>query len=185
MKKQDIKRYLKDYSIHGNRRTTINNAFASALSIADTYDEDKINIALRILEQNPDWELLCAYCDNPAQTWDHITGIVIDWEFSWFWHQLSNLIPCCKNCNFSKGNKNWRDFLIKKRFDTPDRIIRIEKYIKQTIIDAKDYLSSPDLINELTEYAQIKNQVIELLKKGDKKADNIRAKIRQLSSNKN
>ncbi len=49
MKKQDLKRHLKDYIIFDKRKTTINHAFASALSVADEYDEQKIDKAIMVL----------------------------------------------------------------------------------------------------------------------------------------
>ena len=42
MKKNDLKRHLKDYSIYAKRSSTISHAFASALSVADDYDVNKI-----------------------------------------------------------------------------------------------------------------------------------------------
>jgi NRPS condensation-like uncharacterized protein len=48
MKKHDKKRYLQDYAIYGRRKTTINHAFSSAISISDNYDEDRINKALEV-----------------------------------------------------------------------------------------------------------------------------------------
>ena len=81
MKKNDLKRHLKVYSIYGKRSSTISHAFASALSIADEYDEEKINIALTILGQDPEKDLLCAYCDKNAETWDHTKAIVSETAF--------------------------------------------------------------------------------------------------------
>jgi hypothetical protein len=49
MKKQDLKRHLKSYLIFDKRKTTINHAFASALSVADDYSDKKIDDALLIL----------------------------------------------------------------------------------------------------------------------------------------
>jgi hypothetical protein len=76
VRKKDIKRHLQDYSIYGKRKTTINHAFASALSVADEYDEYKIDTALLSIGQDPNNDLLCVYCDKPAETWDHIMAVV-------------------------------------------------------------------------------------------------------------
>lgn len=46
MKKQDLKRHLKNYIIFDKRKTTINHAFASALSVADEYNDQKVNQAI-------------------------------------------------------------------------------------------------------------------------------------------
>ena len=90
MKKKDLKRHLQDYPIYSKRSSTINDAFASALSIADDFDEEKINTALKILGQDPDADLLCAYCDKSAETWDHIKAVVSKSSFSGHGHQINN-----------------------------------------------------------------------------------------------
>ena len=182
MKKKDIKRHLQDYSIFSKRSSTINHAFASALSIADDYDEGKIDEALKILGQDPNKDLLCAYCDKFAETWDHIKAVVSKSSFSGPGHQINNLIPCCKDCNSAKGNKEWDVFLKLKKLDTQERIERITNYINHNCVDAKNLLQSDDFKNDLEEYNAIKEQVFELMKKGDQKAKAIRDKIKQATT---
>lgn len=182
MKKKDIKRHLKDYSIFSNRSSTINHAFASALSIADDFDDKKIIMALKLLGQDPDKDLLCAYCDNPAETWDHIKAVVSEGSFSGHGHQINNLIPCCKKCNSAKGNKEWNVFLKFKQLDTHERIDRITNYINHNYIDAKNLLQTDCFKYDLIEFNKIKEQIFELLKKGDQKAKVIRDKIRQATT---
>jgi len=182
MKKKDIKRHLQDYSIFSKRRSTINHAFASALSIADDYDEGKIDEALRMLEQDPNANLLCAYCNEFAETWDHIKAVVKAGEFSGHGHQINNLIPCCKDCNSAKGNTEWSVFLKLKNLDTQERIGRITNYINLNFVDAKNLLQSDDFKNDLKQYKAIKEKVFELMKKGDQKAKAIRDKIKQATT---
>ena len=179
MKKEDIKRHLQDYSIYNKRKTTINHAFASALSVADSFDENKINDALRILGQDPNGDLKCAYCDKPAETWDHIKAVVKDSEFSGHGHQISNLIPCCKNCNSKKGNMEWETFLKQKKLDTTDRIQKIKNYISQDLSNLIEILNE-NCKDDLVEFNKIKEQVFILLKQGDEKATIIRNKIRKI-----
>lgn len=175
MRKTDIKRYLKDYSIYKNRKTTINHAFASSLSITDKYDDSVIDRALKILGQNPNLDLKCAYCDKPAETWDHIKAIVKAGSFSGFGHQIGNLLPCCKNCNSKKGNKNWLIYLKSIHSDTDERqerITRIEAYISQNTVNMTKLLSTH--ADEIKILNDIRDQVISLLKKGDEQAKKIR-----------
>ena len=179
MQKNDLKRHLKDYSIYGKRSSTISHAFASALSIADDYDEEKINIAIRILGQNPNVDLLCAYCDNAAETWDHIKAVVNKKAFSGHGHQVNNLIPCCKSCNSAKGNKDWKVYLKIKGLDTEQRIIRIENYINNNCNNTKNLLQTDGFKEDLRIYNETKAKVFELLKLGDRQAEYIRSKIRQ------
>ena len=180
MKKQDIKRHLQNYSIYGKRKTTIVHAFASALSVADTYDEFKIDKALRLLGQDPNEDLLCVYCGQPAETWDHIIAVVKGGKFSGYGHQVGNLIPCCKDCNSKKGNRDWKTFLIAKRPDeatTPNLINKIEAYIANNTTQFEDLLDE-DINYEIEKLEQIKEQVCNLFKTCDQQAKVIRDKLR-------
>jgi hypothetical protein len=181
MRKQDIKRYLKDYYIVKNRKTTVNHAFAAALSVADVYDEEKVDQAIRLLGQNPDQDLLCVYCDQPAQTWDHVMAIVKGGKFSGFGHQVNNLLPCCKNCNSQKGNRDWKAFIITKRPEeeaTPNIILKVEAYLQNNTAQYNSLLD--DIINaEIAKLEEIKEQVFKLLELGDKQAEIIRNMLRQ------
>jgi len=180
MKKQDIRRHLQDYSIHGKRKTTIAHAFASALSVADAYDVEKIDIALRTLGQDPDKDLLCIYCDRPAETWDHIMAIVKDGKFSGYGHQVGNLIPCCKDCNSKKGNRDWKEFLISKRPNertNPDIINKVESYIKNNTTQFKELIDE-EINADIEKFEQIQNMVFDLMKLGDDQAKIIRDKLR-------
>ena len=76
MKKQSIKSHLAPYSIYKKRMTTINHAFASAIAPVDVYDANKLDAALRVLDQDPDSDLKCVYCGNLAETWDHLIALV-------------------------------------------------------------------------------------------------------------
>lgn len=183
MKKKDIKRHLQDYSIFSKRSSTINHAFASALSIADNFDEELINTALNILGQDQDGDLLCAYCGKSAETWDHIKAVVNKSSFSGHGHQINNLIPSCKDCNSAKGNKEWNVFLQLKKLDTKERIDRITNYINHNYINTINLLQTDDFKDDMTEFNQIKEQIFELMKKGDEKAKVIREKIRQATTN--
>jgi hypothetical protein len=77
VKRRDIARYLKPYSIHQARRTTIANAFASALAPSDKYDDALVLDALSFLGQNPESDLACVYCGKKAETWDHIYSLAL------------------------------------------------------------------------------------------------------------
>ena len=125
---------------------------------------------------------MCAYCDKSAETWDHIKAVVSKSSFSGHGHQINNLIPCCKDCNSAKGNKEWNVFLKFKKLDTQERIDRITNYINHNYIDAKNLLQTDDFKDDLKEYNAIKEQVFELMKKGDQKAKAIRDKIKQATT---
>ena len=182
MKTSDIKRYLQTYSISKKRLSTINNAFASALSVADNFVIEDVNKKIKLLKQDPEKDLFCVYCEQPASTWDHIDAIIKDGEFSGYGHQLNNLVPCCKDCNSSKGNKNWLLFLKNKNpKNVQKKISLIKSYIGSSPINIKKKLNSKALKDEYIKYMEIKDKVIKLLEKADKQAEVIREKLKSNS----
>ena len=134
MKIQSIKSHLQPYSIFKKRQTTINHAFASAIAPTDTYgDGERIKEAMIFLGQNIE-NLKCVYCDKPAETWDHVFGLVKGLDFSGSGHVIGNLLPCCKKCNSKKGNQNWEQFLNKKKDSkSSSKISLLKKYFKNIL----------------------------------------------------
>ncbi len=105
------------------RKSTVANAFASALAPHDVYSVSAVAGALRALDQGADTELLCVYCGMQAATWDHVFNRVVKGEFSGHGHRIRNLVPCCRSCNERKGSMQWRDFLLK--LNSADMDIRV------------------------------------------------------------
>lgn len=185
MKKTDIKRHLKEYSVYQQRKTTINHAFASALSVAEKYDEGVLDTALRILGQNPNDDLKCVYCDKPAKTWDHVFSVVNNSEFSGIGHQIGNLLPCCKECNSQKGRKDWKLYLYSLILEPEERdkkIVMIQAYIDRNTVNIKDKLQQ--ICNkELKELKDVKEQIFELMKRADTISATVRQKIKEDKKN--
>jgi 5-methylcytosine-specific restriction endonuclease McrA len=175
MRYRDIRRYLKQYSMVASRTTTINNAFAASIAPSDIYDEQTVREAITLLGQDPDANLLCAYCGVEAQTWDHVHATVKNKEFSGFGHRIGNLLPCCKPCNSRKGNKEWRAFLRSLPIPEPLRIereSRIDAYLNRfCTVDA-----IPEHLPEYQELQELRRRVLELLREGDKLSQVVRNK---------
>lgn len=177
-----IRSHLKSYSIYQKRKTTISHAFASALSIPDEFEIILVSNAISLLGQDPNNDLLCAYCDNEAKTWDHINAIVLNGEFSGNGHQINNLIPCCKTCNSKKGNKNWEIFLRKNyqssSEDLENRIQRIKNYIGNNNVNLLEKIKEqcPGLLQG---FQSKKKQVLELLQEADEIATQIRNVVKE------
>lgn len=170
---QDIKRHLQPYSIFKRRKTTINHAFASAIAPCDSYDIERIKTAIRALGQDPEGELTCIYCDEPAETWDHVFATVKGSEFSGAGHRIGNLVPCCKPCNSRKGNKHWDEFL---RASYPEsraldeKLALIRSYLERFF--ERDAL--PANLSAYAELLKIKSDIFSLMKKADAFATQIR-----------
>lgn len=179
MKKGSINSHLSPYSITRKRRTTINHAFASAIAPVDKYDEARVSEALQVLGQaDPDGELSCVYCDSPAETWDHLVGLVEKAELRGFGHQVGNLVPCCRYCNSRKGAKAWERYLREVQRDEQSFQIRqeriaayLQRYASPVSIKRRAE-SSPE---EWARYNRVKVRILELMEEADEIAEKLRA----------
>ena len=180
MRLSDIRRHLTPYSIAERRRTTISHAFASALAPCDTYDEATVREAIASLGQDPDVALSCVYCDEGAETWDHLVGLVKKSVLHGFGHQLGNLVPCCKPCNSKKGNREWRQFL-EQNFSDPEkrelltsRLAAYQaKYAEALNLSALETACPEDW----AQYAELRHEIVGLMKKADIVAQRLRQKL--------
>lgn len=176
MRLKDIKRHLSPYSIYGKRKTTINHAFAAAVAPCDEFKVETMKQAIRLLGQDPESDLFCAYCDSKAETWDHVFATVKDSVFSGAGHRIGNLLPCCKPCNSKKGNKSWEahlDSLSEKSASRSQRIGRIRHYLEALF--KPDNL--PDHLPEYDRFLKIRDDVLELMRQADLLATEIRSKM--------
>lgn len=125
------------------------------------------------LGQDPDAELLCSYCEKPAETWDHVFATVKNSLFSGHGHRLGNLLPCCKPCNSKKGSKNWQQHL--------SSLGLTAKELDRRTALITGYLDLYGVLDDLPvhslEYMQlqaIREEILALLTKADHLAANIR-----------
>ena len=180
MKKEDIKRHLKPYSVYDKRRTTINHAFASAIAPSDDYSEDKMQQALSFLGQIPDSDLLCVFCDSEAETWDHLLGLVKNGELRGFGHQIGNLVPCCKECNSKKGSKEFDRFIRESNRITKDKdelILLLKSYQNKFAIEIDlERLREKSPI-EYGEFIKKKEKIFRLMSEADVLASTLRKSI--------
>lgn len=176
MRIKSIASHLRPYVMVARRRTTINHAFAAAVAPSDIYDEATVSEAMMMLGIDPSGDLDCAYCGEPAETWDHIFATVRNSRFSGHGHRLGNLLPCCKPCNSKKGNKAWHVHLRSLAMADDLRAKResaIASFIDRYGVLEPAINTSPD--HDRLE--AIRLQVLELLTEGDA----IAARIRQSS----
>ena len=173
MRYKDIARHLRPYIIFAERRTTINHAFASAIAPFDPYDEDRVRAGVEQLGQDPDSNLLCAYCESPAETWDHVFATVKDSHFSGHGHRLGNLLPCCKPCNSAKGNKDWRRYISTLKV-APETIAQRTKLIEDFLFRFGVVDMAPTQSKQYMELQNIRQEVLALLQRADDIAATIR-----------
>jgi hypothetical protein len=178
VKVSSIKKYLRPSTVMG-RKSTFANAFASALAPHDIYVQAEVAEAMRDLGQDPDAELQCVYCGAEAATWDHVFNRVVSGEFSGHGHRIRNLVPCCRTCNESKGQKPWREFLeIRNLPDKEERVRRMERFLDSADaqpIGTEAMRHKAD--EELTRFLEVRAQVFELMAEADRLAAIIRQKV--------
>ena len=160
------------------RKSTFANAFASALAPYDSFVRAAVVEAMNDLEQDPDGDLECVYCGAEAATWDHVFNRVVKGDFSGHGHRIRNLVPCCRTCNESKGQKPWREFLETRNPPDKDlRLRRMERFVRST----DDQIINPDgmrqqATEELKRFREIRSQIFELMAEADRLAAIIRQK---------
>src|SRR5438552_242802 len=93
------------------RSSSITNAFISGIVPGRPPSEEEVQEALKILELSAE-DLRCAYCGDRATEWDHLRPLIAGQEPTGFIGEIQNLVPACGKCNQSKGNSNWRVWML-------------------------------------------------------------------------
>ncbi|MCL2756077.1 MAG: HNH endonuclease [Firmicutes bacterium] len=92
------------------RTSSITNAFVLGVIPFIKPTEQEIKQILDILGMTPE-NIFCAYCGKHYALWDHFRPVVRDKKPTGYISEIWNLIPCCNECNSSKGNKDWRAWI--------------------------------------------------------------------------
>ena len=182
MKLDSIRKHLQPYSILNRRRTTIAHAFASAIAVVEDFDRSRVSEAIIALGQDPDSDLFCVYCGEPAQTWDHLRGLVKNGSWSGFGHTLANLVPCCDRCNSQKRNRDWLEFLKFKNEGKDakfqERFRLLTAYSQRRNARALTYEDIRRLCpDEVKSLENARDSILVEMKRADAVADVIRKKV--------
>lgn len=136
---------------------------------------------MSVLGQNDLDHLVCVYCSAAAETWDHLVGLVKDSELNGYGHQIGNLVPCCRNCNSLKGNRNWRDFVHSTIADKEKRQQlerRLTLYVNEFAVEIDLQRVRTECPAEWQRYIEIKQQVVNLMAEADSLAARLRLKAK-------
>ena len=118
------------------RSSSITNAFINSIVPTIEPTEDEVAEALSILGMDES-SFSCSYCGDTASEWDHFRPLVKDRKPTGYISEIHNLVPACGKCNQSKGNKDWKTWMLsdaalspksKGVADLDDRIARLEAY---------------------------------------------------------
>lgn len=118
------------------RSSSITNSFVNGIIPSIKPTDVEIKKALQVLEQNED-DVRCVYCGDKKTEWDHLHPLIIDKKPTGYITEIANLVPACGKCNQSKGNSDWKEWMLsdaekspktRKIPDINKRIQLIEKY---------------------------------------------------------
>src|SRR5450830_1301582 len=104
----------------------------------------------------------------PVQTWDHLTNLVKAGEFNDYGRQIGNLVPCCRDCNSTKGSSSFSKFVATLSISETEKKELIDR-LKNHQLLVKEVDSSKrtkEEIELLEKYREIQNEVLALLKRG-------------------
>jgi hypothetical protein len=169
-----------------SRKTSITNAFVSAIIPVVRPSPEEIREALIILRMTPE-DVRCAFCGNKSTEWDHLRPLVVSRRPTGYISEIANLVPACGKCNQSKGNSHWRTWMCGSAPNCPtalgvsdvaDRIARLEdfeRWREPTLVDFES-LVGPD---DYAAYWRELDEAVAILAKSQQTANDLRSKIAQ------
>ncbi len=168
------------------RTSTITNSFVSSIIPVIAPSDEAIASALSLLEMTPG-NVDCAYCGDKSTEWDHLNPLVKDKKPTGYISEIENLVPCCGKCNQSKGNKQWRTWIVSeaklspKTKGIPDldrRIDLLTKYEDRNRATRYDFEEIVDS-SKWQEYWEEWENLLRQMKEAQVIADKIQESIRR------
>jgi hypothetical protein len=102
------------------RTSSITAAFFQAITPVIPPSNAEVEEALGVLGM-ASGSCHCAYCGDPRTEWDHFRPIVKGRQPTGYITEIANLVPACGKCNQSKGNKNWKEWMLSEAARSPKR----------------------------------------------------------------
>ena len=118
------------------RSSSITNAFINSIIPVVLPSAEEVKQALEILGMTPE-TFQCAYCGSIASEWDHLRPLVKGKKPTGYISEIHNLVPSCGKCNQSKGNKEWKAWMLSTAALSPgtrgipdinERVKRLDAY---------------------------------------------------------
>jgi hypothetical protein len=161
--------------------TVVNNAFASAVLRRMEPNASEWAEWLAVFGANGEADLACVYCGRGAELLDHLNPTIIDKKQSGFFAELGNLVPACRPCNESRGNKPWESWMRTKHAFHGEEVIeervsvmrRFEQWSKPERLDPRS-CGDPKMWDE---YDLVRREIHGLLSRAQAIADDLRAAV--------
>lgn len=169
------------------RTSSITNSFVNGIIPVIWPTEDQIDEALSVLGME---EVMCAYCGGVATEWDHFRPLVMDKQPTGYISEIHNLVPACGKCNQSKGNKNWREWILSSARLSPstrgvagletrmERLEDFERWGSPTRVDFATLVGADLWDQHWRNYTAI----VKLMRDAEQTADAIRARVAESQS---
>lgn len=93
------------------RSSSITNSFVNGIIPCIEPSDRELDEALSVLNMNRE-NVCCAYCGDGHTEWDHLNPLIINKEPTGYISEIHNLVPACSKCNQSKGNRNWKEWML-------------------------------------------------------------------------
>ena len=93
------------------RTSSITNSFVNGIIPCILPTEEEIKRTLDILDMDIS-NVKCSYCGDKCTEWDHFRPLVKGKQPTGYISEINNLVPACGKCNQSKGNKNWKEWIL-------------------------------------------------------------------------
>ena len=167
------------------RSSTISNAFAISVTPYIYPNEEEINQFHSLLEIE---EGQCAYCLGIGNGRDHLRPLVENGMPTGYITEIKNLVPCCQECNSSKGGKAFREW-----YKSDKNLKRLKKRMKLDEINHRfdiicayeerigEPLNYENLVGKeiWNEYRERKDNMIKMLKDNQEFCDKVSAMIKE------
>ena len=152
--------------------------------------EAQVDKVLEVLGMGRGPACVCAYCGDKKSEWDHFRAVVKDRKPTGFITEIANLVPSCGKCNQSRGNKDWKKWMLgsaklspKSRGikDINERISRLEEFEKWSQPVQIDYAN---LAGEAAWNKHLKHleAILKLLEQAEEHAKELREAAKALAN---
>jgi hypothetical protein len=172
------------------RTSSITNAFVNGIIPCIAPEEEEIREVLEILGMGD--RIRCAYCGDNYTEWDHFRPLIRNKRPTGYISEIQNLVPACGKCNQSKGNSDWKVWMLGNAKLSPntrnipslhiniEHLERYEAWSKPTIVNFEEIVGK-DVWQEHWENCE---KLHSMMQESQKLSNTIREKVaNELGSN--